>query len=116
MGIVVGDVVKKKAGSLDARHLFAPYMSLFVPLEIVTEIVHHVLADVSAPNDNDENPASEIRSEKPAWRLIEPIVQLCHSYRLIALKLWFEYLYLKSAQDLKDINAMFPELKQNWTK
>jgi hypothetical protein len=89
-------------------------MSFFVPLEIVTEIVHHVLADnISFPDDEN---TSETRSEKPPWRLVEPIIQLSHSYRLLALKLWFETLYLKSSQDLKDIDGMFPELKSNWTK
>ncbi|KAF8960656.1 hypothetical protein BDZ97DRAFT_1832964 [Flammula alnicola] len=66
-------------------------MPLFIPPELVNEIVHHILD--STPSRSGNTLAGE--NSKPKWDLIEAFTLSSRTFRLLALAAWFRCLYLK---------------------
>ncbi|KDR70233.1 hypothetical protein GALMADRAFT_255116 [Galerina marginata CBS 339.88] len=84
-----------------------------LPLELVHEIVHHILD--SAPPRCDSQDLLGVTS-KPSWVLIEPFTQSSRAFRLLCLESWFRRLYLRSALDILTIDQYFPALKSTWCR
>ncbi|KAF8178920.1 hypothetical protein BJ912DRAFT_855873 [Pholiota molesta] len=86
-------------------------MPIPIPNEIVEEIIHHILQTDDSTRANETG-----KNCKPDWKLIESFTLTSWNFRQLSLAAWFRTLYLKSPSDIQDIQALFPVLKERWTR
>jgi hypothetical protein len=86
-----------------------------LPLELVREIIHHLLFSAPPRSSTPEDPGC---STKPAWGTIDALSLTSQSYRALALEAWFQTLYIESPENLIFLrdSGWFPELGSKWTK
>ena len=88
---------------------------MFLPLELVREIIHLLLFSTPPRSLTPEKPGC---STKPRWGTINVLTLTSQSYRALALEAWFQTLYIESPVNLMVLqdSGWFPELGSKWTR
>ncbi|KAJ8082607.1 hypothetical protein PM082_008462 [Marasmius tenuissimus] len=84
-------------------------MSSTLPIELVREIISHVL--LLAPAEDSTGITS-----KPSWESISSLVTASKMFRILTLEFWFWRLFITNPHELLEGTLLFKEIQSSWTR